>query len=142
MNEETSNSRTSMSSTSRANKLILEFLVLFVVSFFLLMATLPLLGSYNHTFVDLLLSSLKLTAFTLIGTKLGALIFKAFKRVKFSTKKINDDDLFRIALDEVENLQTNKSLWAKSLVEANGDKDKTVACYIRMRVAQLKSIKS
>ena len=142
MNEETSNSSTSMSSTSRANKLILEFLVLFVVSFFLLMATLPLLGSYNHTFVDLLLSSLKLTAFTLIGTKLGALIFKAFKRVKFSTKKINDDDLFRIALDEVENLQTNKSLWAKSLVEANGDKDKTVACYIRMRVAQLKSIKS
>ena len=142
MNEETSNSRTSMSSTSRANKLILEILVLFVVAFFLLMATLPLLGSYNHTFVDILFSSLKLTAITLIGTKLGVFIFKAFKKVKFSTRKINDDDLFKIALDEVENLQTNKSLWAKSLVEANGDKDKTVACYIRMRVAQLKSIKS
>ena len=142
MSEEISNSVSPKNSTSKANKLLLEFLVLFVVCFFLLMATLPMLGSYNHTFVDILFSSLKMTVIALLSIKLGALLFKALKNLSTTTKRANDDELFRIALDEVENLQTNKSLWAKSLVEANGDKDKTVACYIRMRVAQLKSVQS
>lgn len=101
-----------------------------------------MLRSYNQTFEDILISSLKMSVITLISTKLGTLLFKALKKSSTITKRTNDDELFRIALDEVENLQTNKSLWAKSLVEANGDKDKTVACYIRMRVAQLKSIQS
>jgi hypothetical protein len=83
-----------------------------------------------------------MTVIALLSIKLGALLFKALKNLSTTTKRANDDELFRIALDEVENLQTNKSLWAKSLVEANGDKDKTVACYIRMRVAQLKSVQS
>ena len=142
MSEEISNSVSPKNSTSKANKLLLEFLVLFVVCFFLLMATLPMLGSYNHTFVDILFSSLKMTVIALLSIKLGALLFKALKNLSTTTKRSNYDELFRIALDEVENLQTNKSLWAKSLVEANGDKDKTVACYIRMRVAQLKSVQS
>jgi sensor histidine kinase YesM len=142
MSEEISNSVPPKNSTSKANKLLLEFLVLFVVCFFLLMATLPMLRSYNHTFVDILFSSLKMTVIALLSIKLGALLFKSLKNLSTTIKRANDDELFRIALDEVENLQTNKSLWAKSLVEANGDKDKTVACYIRMRVAQLKSVQS
>jgi len=54
------------------------------------------------------------------------------------TDAIDEEDFYKISWDEIENSQTKKSLWAKSFAKCEGDKDKTRAMYINLRVAQLK----
>lgn len=46
------------------------------------------------------------------------------------------DALYEQALTELENGQTVKAIWARALVEGNGDAGKARATYIRLRVAQ------
>ena len=50
-----------------------------------------------------------------------------------------DDAWYEQALEELENGQTAKAVWARSLAEANGDDAKARGTYIRLRVFQLKS---
>ena len=54
---------------------------------------------------------------------------------------IDDDKLYETAWNEVENKSTNKSLWARSFSECNGNKEQAKAKYIKLRVNELKSDK-
>lgn len=47
------------------------------------------------------------------------------------------DAHFSLALEEVSSGQTVKATWARALVEASGDVDRTKAAYIRMRARDL-----
>jgi hypothetical protein len=49
-----------------------------------------------------------------------------------------DDDLFEIAAQEVSNHAVIKGIMARAFSDALGDKDKSVAFYIKYRVANLK----
>ena len=57
------------------------------------------------------------------------------KHVKLS---LNEERLYEIALDELEAGEVRKGLYARALVEANGDKDKVSAIYLKIRVESLK----
>jgi hypothetical protein len=49
-----------------------------------------------------------------------------------------DNDLFEIAAQEVSNHAVIKGIMARAFSDALGDKDKSVALYIKYRVANLK----
>jgi hypothetical protein len=49
-----------------------------------------------------------------------------------------DNDLFEIAAQEVSNHVVIKGIMARAFSDALGDKDKSVALYIKYRVANLK----
>ena len=50
-----------------------------------------------------------------------------------------DEELFRIAYNEIVNSNKNEDLWIKSLVLAGGNKDRQEIEYIKLRVVQLKN---
>jgi len=52
--------------------------------------------------------------------------------------KINEDDFYEQAWIEVENNTQVKKLWAKAFAKAEGNKEKTKAIYLQVRVEQLK----
>lgn len=52
-----------------------------------------------------------------------------------------EDAWYEQALEELENGQTHKATWARSLAEANGEDQKARATYIRLRVAQLAAVR-
>lgn len=56
---------------------------------------------------------------------------------KFSLPSPAKDQLYAKALAEIKNGNADDGLWARCLVEAEGDKDKSTAFYIKRRVAQL-----
>ena len=51
----------------------------------------------------------------------------------------SEDAWYEKALEEIENGETVKALWARALAEANGDDGKAKATYIRLQVAQLRA---
>lgn len=51
---------------------------------------------------------------------------------------MTDDALFEKAIQEVRDRKVISALWARALADADGDKAKTIARYIRLRVEQLK----
>lgn len=53
------------------------------------------------------------------------------------TTQVNDDRFFEQALHEVNSQKVVPALWAKALADADGDRAKTVARYIKLRVQQL-----
>lgn len=55
----------------------------------------------------------------------------------FSLLNPTNNELYEQALAEIDNNQTHKGLWARCLSEAEGDKDKSTARYIKYRVKQL-----
>lgn len=57
----------------------------------------------------------------------------------FFTKEKRDIDekLYFVVVKEIEDGVINKALWAKALAGSNGDKDKTQALYIKLRVQKL-----
>lgn len=51
---------------------------------------------------------------------------------------MTDDVFFEQAIQEVHNRRVVSALWARALADADGDKVKTIARYVRLRVEQLK----
>ena len=54
-----------------------------------------------------------------------------------SATPIADDDLYALALAEVSNNDQQKGLWARALVDADGNRDVAIARYIKSRAGQL-----
>jgi hypothetical protein len=50
---------------------------------------------------------------------------------------IADDKLYEIAMEEIENNNVQKGLYARAFSQSEGDKDKTDALYIKFRVQSL-----
>ena len=50
----------------------------------------------------------------------------------------NGETQYELALNELENGQFVRGIWAQAFAESDGDENKTKATYIRLRVAQLK----
>lgn len=59
-------------------------------------------------------------------------------RTHRGTTQVNDDRFFEQALQEVRSQKVVLALWARALSDVDGDKAKTVAGYIKLRVQQLK----
>lgn len=59
-----------------------------------------------------------------------------------STKPVlpSDEKLWEIALEELEGDLRKKGLWAKCFSDSGGDENKAKASYLKMRVAELKTI--
>lgn len=82
------------------------------------------------------------------GVTYAYFIFKALVEVEFiklSNKKKNtvasadvDESLYAEAIGELNSNTKSEGLWARCLVEAEGDKSKAEAAYIKTRVSQLK----
>ncbi|KAF1081979.1 MAG: hypothetical protein GQF41_1619 [Candidatus Rifleibacterium amylolyticum] len=51
-----------------------------------------------------------------------------------------NDKFYQAAFEEIENGITNKGLWAKCFAEADGDKNKAEAKYVKARASQLESL--
>lgn len=75
---------------------------------------------------------------------IGKTISKTTKNIRDSKKWIeseiseeNSFDSYAQAEDEVENRSYDKGLWAKALLEAEGDESKRKITYMRLRAAQL-----
>ena len=70
--------------------------------------------------------------------KSGSNFYKNFIQSEDGNLQGIDEELFRIAYDEIVNSNKNEDLWIKSLVLAGGDEDRQEIEYIKMRVVQLK----
>jgi hypothetical protein len=63
-----------------------------------------------------------------------------FKRLKHSAiqSRIEDEGLYERALHEIESGYRRDGLWAQAVERSNGDPDRTVSIYIRLRVQSLR----
>jgi hypothetical protein len=57
---------------------------------------------------------------------------------KSAFERLAEEQLYQIVVDEIKRDEKREGLWAKALVEAEGDKEKTQALYIKLRVQSLK----
>jgi hypothetical protein len=73
---------------------------------------------------------------SIFGFIVGLLIFRFGNK---NSKGQNDEDLWGVALNEVESNNKDSNIWAKSLAEANGDNEKATALYLKKRVKYLKN---
>ena len=73
---------------------------------------------------------------SIFGFIVGLLIFRFGNK---NSKGQNDEDLWVVALNEVESNNKDSNIWAKSLAEANGDNEKATALYLKKRVKYLKN---
>jgi hypothetical protein len=55
---------------------------------------------------------------------------------------MSDKNFYSLIADELENDNTDRALWTRALGESGGDPDKTKACYVRLRLAELKEAES
>jgi hypothetical protein len=63
-------------------------------------------------------------------------IFDKVKKTTIASRRI-EEKLYEIALDEVENNQIKKGLYAKALAKAEGDKVKADGIYLKLRVQSI-----
>ena len=57
---------------------------------------------------------------------------------KSAFDRLAEEQLYQLVVDEIKRDEKREGLWAKALVEAEGDKEKTQALYIKLRVQSLK----
>lgn len=55
---------------------------------------------------------------------------------------MSDKNFYSLIADELEQDRTDRALWTRALGESGGDPDKTKACYVRLRLAELKEAES
>jgi len=117
--------------------------------FLTLLIPASLLGALVYWFVKLLLklptSDKVITESKSIVTKTkktGSRMYKNLTTSKNNQIISTDNQLFAIANSEIKNSTQNEGLWVKSLVLAQGDKNKQKIEYIKLRVKELEEKKS
>ena len=63
-------------------------------------------------------------------------IFDKVKKTTIASRRI-EEKLYEVALDEVENNEIRKGLYAKALSKAEGDKEKADGIYLKLRVQSI-----
>mgnify|MGYP001489139306 CR=1 FL=1 len=63
-------------------------------------------------------------------------IFDKVKKTTIASRRL-EEDLYGIALDEVENNKIRKGLHAKALAKADGNKEKADGIYLKLRVQSI-----
>ena len=63
-------------------------------------------------------------------------IFDKVKKTTINSRRI-EEKLYEVALDEVENNEIRKGLYAKALSKAEGDKEKADGIYLKLRVQSI-----
>jgi hypothetical protein len=63
-------------------------------------------------------------------------IFEKVKKTTIASRRI-EEKLYEVALDEVENNEIRKGLYAKALSKAEGDKEKADGIYLKLRVQSI-----
>ena len=63
-------------------------------------------------------------------------IFDKVKKTTIASRRL-EEDLYGIALDEVENNKIRKGLYAKALAKADGNKEKADGIYLKLRVQSI-----
>tara|TARA_B100001778_G_scaffold63012_1_gene49322 strand:+ start:368 stop:739 length:372 start_codon:yes stop_codon:yes gene_type:complete len=117
--------------------------------FLTLLIPASLLGALVYWFVKLLLklpTSDKVIAesksIVTKTKKTGSRMYKNLTTSKNNQIISTDNQLFAIANSEIKNSTQNEGLWVKSLVLAQGDKNKQKIEYIKLRVKELEEKKS
>tara|TARA_B100001175_G_C19356564_1_gene564991 strand:+ start:119 stop:490 length:372 start_codon:yes stop_codon:yes gene_type:complete len=117
--------------------------------FLTLLIPASLLGALVYWFVKLLLklpTSDKVIAesksIVTKTKKTGSRMYKNLTTSKNNQIISTDNKLFAIANSEIKNSTQNEGLWVKSLVLAQGDKNKQKIEYIKLRVKELEEKKS
>ena len=57
---------------------------------------------------------------------------------KSTIERIAEEKLYEIVVEEMKRNEKREGLWAKAIVEANGDRESAQAVYIKLRVQALK----
>ena len=63
-------------------------------------------------------------------------IFDTVKKTTIASRRL-EEELYGIALDEVENNKIRKGLYAKALAKSDGNKEKADGIYLRLRVQSI-----